>query len=158
LGFEEFIIFDQGRNKGPVYDKKGRYLYNLDREAELRFDDVKQHMAWNNSKNQNQSRRLTEPSRDISCLSKEKQSIYVAANGEVYPCCYLGFNPRTLAGMTGNQQIKKLFEDNDVKNDARESGLEQCISWFNLIEESWSKPTFAEGNMYICTKACGKCN
>jgi MoaA/NifB/PqqE/SkfB family radical SAM enzyme len=156
LGFKEFIIFDQGRNAGPVYDKKGNYLYNIDKEADLKFDRVEKHMEWYNSHFKDNGY-FMEPSSNISCMAVEKQSIYLAANGEVSPCCFLGFSPRTFKGIVGNPQIKQMLETNNIKNNALENSLEECISWFALIEKTWSIPKFEDGNMFICTKMCGKC-
>jgi radical SAM protein with 4Fe4S-binding SPASM domain len=104
------------------------------------------------------SRKITEPL-SISCKAIEKNSIYIAANGEVYPCCFLGHSPRTYkGGPQGIDQIKKLLEDNDIQNNAKDHSLEDCVNWFNLIEDTWSKSSIADGNMLICSNSCGKCN
>ena len=155
MGFKEFVLFDQGRNAGPVYDRKGQYLYNLEKNIKWKFDSVFDHMKFNAT---HVSRKITAPL-PVSCKAIEKTSIYIAANGEVYPCCFLGHSPRTYkGGIQGIDQIKKLLEDNGIQNNAKDRSLEECVNWFDLIEDTWSKSSFADGNMLICSKSCGKCN
>ena len=71
-------------------------------------------------------------SQALSCQTKQDSSIYMAANGEVYPCCYTGIFPRQIPG---SPQIKQLI--NNVNNNALEVGLESAISWLPSVEQSW---------------------
>jgi sulfatase maturation enzyme AslB (radical SAM superfamily) len=156
LGFKDFILFDQKRNKGPVYNKQGDYIYNLDKDNWLKFNNVKEHLNWY-EKWFDTKRYVLNPDDEISCESKNKQSIYISAAGEVYPCCQLGHNPRTYKDVVGNHQIKEMLEDNNVNNNALQNDLRNCIEWFNMVEQSWSLKSFEEGKLYICSQTCGKC-
>jgi hypothetical protein len=40
-------------------------------------------------------------------------------------------------------------------NNALELSLEECIQWFNRVEESWSKDTFENGRLVCCNDNCG---
>ena len=158
LGFNSFEIIDHGRDTGPVYDRKGQFLYNIGKpkrtleiqsSAQSLMKFRKKFKTFNLSKTYDTS---AEP----SCLAKKKNSIYVSAEGKVYPCCWLGHSPETydydLMGWT-NKQIRPLIE----KNDLNLYDLETCLSWFSKVEESWQKDSYEEGRVMRCDISCGTC-
>lgn len=71
-------------------------------------------------------------SQGLRCQTKQDNSIYVAANGEVYPCCYTGIFPRQMPGLP---QIRQLI--GDTNNNAIQAGLEHAISWLHRVEQAW---------------------
>jgi MoaA/NifB/PqqE/SkfB family radical SAM enzyme len=74
----------------------------------------------------------THGSSQLNCQTKKDSSIYIAANGEVYPCCYTGRFPRQMPGLP---QIKQLL--NDTNNNALEIGLPNALAWLVQVEEAW---------------------
>jgi hypothetical protein len=90
---------------------------------------------------------------DIKCAHKLNRDLYITANGEIYPCCYLGFYPKTMQH-AGNEQLKFIAQGNN----ALESSLEDCIKWFDSIEHTWNMPSIAEGRLYTCVDTCGSRN
>jgi MoaA/NifB/PqqE/SkfB family radical SAM enzyme len=68
----------------------------------------------------------------LKCQTKKDNSIYIAANGEVYPCCYTGVFPKQMPGLP---QIKQLIED--IDNNAVQVGLKSAISWLPRVEQAW---------------------
>jgi sulfatase maturation enzyme AslB (radical SAM superfamily) len=87
----------------------------------------------------------------VDCYAKRNQEIYVSANGEIYPCCWLGFYPLSKQGNPSTFQLRPLI----TENNALEYGIEHAINWFNQIEETWSK-TVPTGKIYTCNETCGK--
>ena len=162
LGFSVFKVVEEGRDQGPVYDKQGDLVHILGdwthhwdgvdhktvepyitkRKGEmLLFDDIAQYFT---------------PSKQINCEVKKTKSVYITANGEVYPCCYLGFYPLTNVGFGEqlevlNKQLRPLI----ANNNALEHPLSECIAWFNEIEKSWSCSTYQEGRLMKCDQQCG---
>lgn len=148
LGFKYFNLVDHGRNSGPVFDKNGNKVFHIGNSFDT-GSTAKTYMKLISTPT------LSAPVKDsISCMSKNLKTIYVAANGEVYPCCYLGFSPRTFKGYTGIEQIKELL--GLFNNNAKEKPLKQCIEWFNLVEETWKKKTYEQGLLYRCNLHCGQ--
>ena len=153
LGFDEFELVDHGRNTGPVFDREGKLVrtmgdYNgfTNIEDIIRFqqDPIKTY-AYNPYVNG-----LTH-----SCFTKNNNSIYIAANGLVYPCCYMAFNPLTYdQGFNGfvNRQIKPLVKQNSL----HEYDLETCIKWFGNVESAWTKDSYENGRLIQCDQVCGK--
>ena len=93
--------------------------------------------------------------KQITCEVKKSKSIYVTSTGEVYPCCYTGFYPRTYGHgqyyQVVNTQLKNIIEPNN----ALETSLEESIGWFNTIEQSWNESDFEQGRLLICNDVCG---
>ena len=84
------------------------------------------------------------------------KSIYIAANGDVGPCCFLGFYPKTYGAgqyhQATNAQIIPLIS----KNNALEYPLEECIKWFESVENSWKISNYEQGRLVICDNVCGQ--
>jgi hypothetical protein len=89
------------------------------------------------------------------CAAKEKKSIYVAANGEVYPCCWMGFYPRTFGHGEYHQAINAQIIPLLAPNNATEHALKDCISWFNNVTQTWNTKTYEQGRLIVCDDICG---
>jgi hypothetical protein len=156
LGFARFENIDEGRNRGPVYNRTGSFSHWLgepfsdrDREHPPAVQDMLQsHMTWFDPKTV-KSDKDTQPL-SLICQHKRQQEIYLAADGTVWPCCFLGFYPSTMTH-PGNSQIKDLV----VENNALEYGLDHCMAWFDRVEETWSRSSIADGRLYACVNSCG---
>lgn len=152
LGFTDFIRVDHGRNTGPVFDRQGnleRVLGNWTGSTELgdyldtiENGDMFLEDIWDTPK-------------QVSCQALKNSSIYVSSTGEVYPCCFMGFSPRTYGKgrwhQPVNQQIQELLDNNN----ALERPLRECIDWFNRIPGCWNKSNFEDGRLVVCDNACG---
>ena len=95
----------------------------------------------------------------ISCEAVANKGIYINSLGEVYPCCYLGFNPKTYGHGSANYlnvvntQLRPLV----TRNSALEHPLAECLEWFDQVEKTWNKPSYAEGRLVACNNMCGGC-
>jgi len=151
LGFCDFVIRDQGRNQGPVFAKNGKFSHWLgEPESETPNVDslIKNHITWFDHK---QKIPWINDGAEISCTHIKQKEIYIAADGSVYPCCFLGFFPKTMH-QPGNNQFKDLVKENNAK----EYDLEHCINWFDLVEKTWALPSVAQGKLYTCVNTCGQ--
>lgn len=152
-GFKEFRLEDHGRNSGPVFDRKGNLVHimgdwnahtNIEEIIEFHADSTKKYIYPAYDEN-----------RKLDCFTKNSKSIYIAADGKVYPCCYMGFSPHTYdKGFHGfiNSQIKKIIFNNDL----HQTTLEEAIKWFGNVESSWTKTSIENGRVVQCDVACGK--
>lgn len=96
----------------------------------------------------------------ISCKVATEKSVYVSAEGFVFPCCW-----------TGNQLYPWYFEpkSSQIWNTIRAlpqkeksiSALHNSIynvingDFFSKIEGAWDKPTVRDGKLKVCAKTCG---
>lgn len=157
LGFAQFELVDQGRNDGPVFDRSGNLTHEIGHRSVKPQETVMFYMERQQFYGEKKMYfKETAPSQNIQCVTKgPRKTIYIAANGEVYPCCWTGFYPRTYDGRLhyGNDQIKQLLGDFD--NNALHRPLEECLAWFVKIEKAWRQPTYYQGLPFICSRTCG---
>lgn len=156
LGFAEFENIYDGRDKTPVYTRDGRFSHHIGKllptESETPpswHDSVQNHITWydkNTVKLINDTEQL-----DLRCKHIIDREIYLAADGTVYPCCFLGFYPKSMHH-PGNRELRDLVTDNN----ALEVGLEKAISWFYQVERSWNQPSIAQGRTYQCVSTCNR--
>lgn len=159
IGFNIFLLVDDGRDNGPVFNKKKELVFTLG-PSKWQGDSGFEFLYRGNfdtnlqeSAHQNLLKHIS--IKEIQCEVSLSKSIYVSSTGDVFPCCYTGFSPGTYKSNNdvglGMQQISKIMYDNN----ALKNGLEQCISWFDRIEDSWQKPSFIEGRLITCNQSCG---
>ena len=155
LGFSRFENIDEGRNRGPVYARTGEFSHWLgqpytehERQNPPQVKDLlESHITWFNPGTVKLDKD-TMPLQ-ITCQHKRLEEIYIAADGTVWPCCFLGFYPATMHH-PGNSQLAPLV----AENNALEHDLAHCMAWFSRVEETWSKISIAEGRLYGCVNSC----
>jgi hypothetical protein len=149
LGFFDFIIRDQRRNQGPVFTRQGDFSHWLGKpwpdtpSAKALLQD---HTSWFDH-----TKKVSwiKESASIQCGHLNQKEIYIAADGSVYPCCYLGFFPETMQ-QPGNSQFKHLVKENN----ALKYSLEHCMNWFDDVEKTWALGSVAQGKLYTCATSC----
>jgi sulfatase maturation enzyme AslB (radical SAM superfamily) len=143
LGFSRFEFVDHGRNVFPVFDQKGRFRHHIgSHDQPVAFERV----LWLHYDGMSNTSQPVE-AKTINCKAVRDLSVYVSATGEVYPCCWLGFYPRTMYHM-GNDQLVKLLPAN---NNALDVGIEQALAWFDSIQHSWGSD-----QLVACATNCGQ--
>jgi MoaA/NifB/PqqE/SkfB family radical SAM enzyme len=152
LGFTYFNLVDDGRDTGPVFDREKKVTHILgDYRDSLDFDTLLERQTRSVKLNN-----FGAPAKQIVCKVQKDKSIYVNSLGEVYPCCWLGFNPKTYGKdyqylRHAGQQLQNLINDND----AEQVGLESAMTWFDQVSQSWDKFDYEQGQLLICNNTCG---
>ena len=154
MGFVHFENIYDGRDRGPVFDRDGSFSHYIGSttDSEKHTPEIKNllqgHVTWydKNLKFEKDTKKL-----NIQCMHKRNREIYLAADGTVYPCCFLGFYPKTM-NHPGNQELAPLVKENN----ALEYDLEHCLNWFDSVEETWQKESIAQGRLYQCVNTCNK--
>jgi MoaA/NifB/PqqE/SkfB family radical SAM enzyme len=157
MGFKRFQLMDYGRNSSPVFDKQKQLTHWIGQPP-----------AWYTNFDDMMLRRITVPTKfeeikqeqtpkPITCEVQKKKSIYVASTGDVYPCCYLGFEPRTFGRGAWHEPANAQFAHMIHRNNAIEHSLEECMAWFEEIDQTWTIPEFNQGRLIICNSQCGNC-
>lgn len=153
LGFNGFEIVYDGRDTGPVFSRTGEYLYQIGRDPGTSIPKIEKliegHLTWFDQKNYKFPKDTTDL--NLHCIHQKNREIYLAADGTVYPCCYLGFYPETMQH-PGNAQVRELIKENN----ALIYDLEHCMSWFDRVEETWNKSSIADGRLYHCVNNCNR--
>jgi MoaA/NifB/PqqE/SkfB family radical SAM enzyme len=156
LGFAEFENIWDGRDRGPAFTRDGVFSHHI---GDLRpteaaepppwQDWLRNHITWYDSRTVRHERDTKQLS--ISCVHKMKREVYIAADGTVYPCCFLGFYPQTMTH-PGNQELRELVQGNN----ALEVGLEKAMAWFDSVEKTWHRDSIQDGRTYQCVVSCNR--
>lgn len=153
LGFDRFWLVDHGRNQGPVYDKQGNLTHTLGRPTQTEFAVLFRSRTTDEVLLEDIiADRKQKP---IHCQVKRDRSIYISSTGDVYPCCFLGFNPKNYGHGNYHQAANSQFRHWVEENNALDHDLEHCIQWFKKIQESWAIEQFEQGRLIICNDVCG---
>lgn len=98
----------------------------------------------------------------IACRVKRERSVFVGAQGYVFPCCQT-YGSATLPDVYGREgpdtQLRDVIMANGGfrKINAREVGLRAAVEseMMARIEESWGACSVAEGKLRVCARVCG---
>lgn len=143
MGFHRFENIYDGRDKGFVFNKDGSFSHWIG-QPESKLPNLERMLNYHG--------KWTAPivpvrtDIKIDCWHKKNREIYVAADGSVYPCCFLGFYPETMVHQ-GNEKLKHLVKENN----ALQYDLAHCVEWFNQVEKTWSEQSIPQ-----CVSHCGK--
>jgi MoaA/NifB/PqqE/SkfB family radical SAM enzyme len=152
LRFKDFQLVDAGRDTFPVFNPDRTISHVIgDYTGSTDFNELYQQYQYYKI-NPNYAIEHETTNKEIDCFSKKHKQIYVCANGEVYPCCWLGFYPAHNLARPSNTQLQPIIR----KNNALEYDLVDTIDWFNAIENSWAKESVSSGKIYTCNQVCGK--
>jgi len=153
LGFVEFENIYDGRESTPVYTRDGEFSHQIGKPFDSTIPQIRDlltsHITWFDAKTVKVDRDITPL--NLRCIHKVNREIYIAADGSVYPCCFLGFYPATMKH-PGNSQLLPMVKENN----ALEYDLEHCMQWFEQVEESWKQESIAQGRLYTCVNTCGR--
>lgn len=156
LGFFAFENIWDGRDQGPVFHRDGTFSHWIGSSYCAKKHDVpdikpllENHITWFDHRTVKIDRDREQL--ELDCHHYRSQEIYIAADGSVYPCCYLGFYPGSMHH-PGNSQVQPLVSENN----ALIFPLEHCMAWFDRVQETWGKPSIQQGRLYTCVNSCGR--
>lgn len=150
IGFNDFQLVDTGRNKGPVFDRRGNLEYVIgDWQGKTNLADIMDVIEHGDMFLED----IDLPSSsDITCQSLSQKQIYVSAEGDVYPCCFMGFNPNTFGHGTWHQPVNSQIRTIARENNALVYGLEHCLRWFDAIPRCWH--AVGTDRLVVCDHHC----
>ena len=156
LGFIDFQLINEGRNTAPVFDRDGNLTHVLGKYIGEKDFKILFHKKTTDQIILEDILPGRTPSQSVACKTKKLGSIYIAATGDVSPCCWTGFYPKTYgAGQyheAANAQLIPLI----TKNNALEYPLTECIEWFKSVENAWKIDNYKQGRLVICDDVCGQ--
>ena len=151
MGFIRFKLIDGdgGRDTAPVFDKDKNLTHVLGNyTGETDFDKL--------FASKTQDDILLEdvipgkvPSESLTCETITDKSIYIAANGDVSPWCYMGFYPQTYGKGSYHQAANGQLLPLIFENNAIEHSIEHCIQWFSTVEKRWQEKTYEKGRLLM---------
>jgi hypothetical protein len=156
LGFSRFELVDHGRDTGPVFNKNGELVHVLGNYTGERDIKLLYHKKTEGFLGKLETYfESMPPKKQVSCYARNNRSIYIAANGEVSPCCWTGFYPKTYGKGTFHEAANSQLIPLISKNNALDHGLTECLEWFNDVESKWNTDTYQNGRLLCCDVHCG---
>jgi MoaA/NifB/PqqE/SkfB family radical SAM enzyme len=155
LGFVNFQIVDHGRNIGPVFDKTGQHTHVIGKYSGTTEFQVLFHKKKTDEVLLEDIVDTRIPKKTVHCKTVVNQSIYIAATGDVSPCCWTGFYPKTYGSGEYHQAVNAQLAPLISKHNALEYSLEECVMWFNDIKKCWDISTYEQGRLVACDDNCG---
>jgi sulfatase maturation enzyme AslB (radical SAM superfamily) len=154
MGFFGFENIYDGRDTGPVFTRDGEFTHYIGPTPPGSQPPpiqalIESHVTWYDAKTFRSHKDV--PNLSMNCIHKQNQEIYIAADGSVYPCCFLGFYPHTM-NHPGNRELAPMV----TENNALQYPLEHCLEWFESVDQAWSRSSIAKGRPYQCVSTCGK--
>lgn len=156
LGFTRFQTVDHGRNIGPVFDKHGNHTHVIGKYSGPTEFKMLFHKKKTDTVLLEDIVDVREPKKKISCDTTTRKSIYIAANGDVSPCCWTGFYPTTYRAGEYLQAVNSQLAPLIARNNALEHSIEDCIQWFDTVKQSWNHNTYEQGRLVVCDDNCGR--
>ena len=166
FGFNMFIVNDQGRDDG--YVKTGENSFYLIEPADHKNKDFKiplpeiknsDHIEYDKFMTSQglgyyrDKEKSWQEKRTLNCHQHlDREMVYINSVGELYPCCYLGFNPKTYVLSNQNKQLKEILSK--FNNNLLEVDWNTAIEWFTVIEEGWKKDSVKNGMVLGCILNC----
>lgn len=170
MGFQKFNV-----------KKTGRFFSNTRSEVKLRQEvlgsngDIEYYLEMpENPKYQNQALKKEDElvqkyghlekyldQVTIECKVAAEKSVYVSAEGFVFPCCWTGNQLYPWYLSPRSSQVWKMIDSLEMQEQSI-SALKRPIAdivdgeFFKKIEKSWSLPTTVSGKLKPCAKTCGK--
>jgi len=98
----------------------------------------------------------------VQCKVSAEKSLYISAEGLVFPCCWTGIQLYPWYQKEKSSQVWKMIdalpEGADSIN-ALKRPLGEIVGgpfFQNDIPERWERPSVAEGKLKVCSRICGK--
>ncbi|MFS4459356.1 radical SAM protein [Bdellovibrio sp. HCB2-146] len=174
-GFQDFQVkntsrfFDksttQTRASFPVQNNEDQVIYELrptslpdyqNKALEKDYKEVVEHYGsvaeyWDRA--------------EIQCRVAAEKSIYVSAEGLVFPCCWTAgqLYPSKSPATAENNEVLRLLENMPEKKQslsALHHSAQEIIEgefFQSLLPNSWALPSVKSGKLQVCAKTCGAC-
>ena len=170
MGFKQFRIKKTGRffknatgepnPRREVWDNDGNVVYYLEQPS-IEYQnqsilDVEQiNEDYGSMKNY-----LDKTEIKCKVLPVEGSSIYVSADGNVFPCCWIGTQTSIWSLPKETGEIWNLIKATGGINklNAKYIPIEEIVvgDFFQAVKESWSLDSMEAGKLKICASTCGQ--
>lgn len=166
MGFQQFRVKKTGRffSNTRLEGKDRQEVWNRNGEVEYYIEKPTNPVYTNDSLEKEQQLVDTFGSMQnyvdqtcVKCKVAEDHSIYISAEGLVFPCCWTANQMYIWYTPFKKNEIWSLLNGDTTQISALENDLKSIIEgkFFNDIASSWSKSNTSDGKLKVCAKTCG---
>lgn len=149
LGFAESVFRDTDRDRGPVYNRKGTKIHWL--KTDWNWPDQIDQSFVQHRITESQHYSVDKPQhKTISCWAEKTKSVYISADGCVYPCCWVGHSPQTYKSFASISQWNQETAPLIANNHAPTVGIEAAMAWFESLADTWQSDNKPGVCLYTC--------
>lgn len=155
--FLDSTILDYGKH--PVYDAKGNIKYYIEMPDNKEYRNNTEDEIFEKI-NSNKTFNKYLDSVHIECQTVKTKGIFISAFGEVFPCCtvYQQVCYGSIFGVNDSQELNEynIYKKYDLS--AFNHSIKEIVmgTFFENIQDSFSKKSILEGKCKSCSRACGK--
>ena len=131
MGFAEILPRPTNRFQGPVYNRQGQKIHWLANDwawpdiVDENFVKIKQQEIYKYP--------VEKIDQAVVCWAEKNRSVYIAADGHAYPCCWVGHNPHSYRSHTAISRWNDETAQYICNNHAPTVGLEAALKWFDTM-------------------------
>jgi MoaA/NifB/PqqE/SkfB family radical SAM enzyme len=136
------------------YKDRKRYLDRYEKNVNNMTNIIYQKIALEDLKTQDNS--------SITCKAVERKEIFIASDGTLLPCCYVG--TQHTSGYAKSEDLQLKHEMNKWSKDAfnlNNHSIVEILSsgaFDRIFADSWNKKSCGDGKLIVCANACGENN
>lgn len=166
LGFQTFVVKKTNRffrngnqvQRAEVQDRNGNIEYFLELPTKNEYQNAA-FVQLNRSRNPGEAYHSYLDETEIRCKAVDSQSVYISAEGLVFPCCWTASLYRSNAQSVREiwRLIDKLPDGKDSIN-AKLNPLSEVINgrfFQEFFPAAWEKNSGAD-RLMVCARTCGK--
>ena len=171
MGFEKFTVKKTGRffsnqqskvkTKQDVLNKKRQVEYSLHLPKNIKYQNLSLQKEKNLIQNYGSMEEYLNQT-PISCRVGEEKSIYINAEGLVFPCCWTANQLYPWYFKKKSSQVWKLILQLPEKEKSlcgkthSIESISQGGFFQKMIPESWKAKDIKKDRLRVCAKTCGK--
>lgn len=171
MGFQKFVIKKTGRffsnqrsqvkSQQPVRNNKGEVEYFLEMPENPNYRNPSLTMSKNLTVS-NQSLYEHFNQTPIVCKAAAEKSIYISAEGYVFPCCWLANQLYPWYYKEKEGQVWQFIDSLPQKEqslDLKKRSLRDIVEdifFQKLVPQSWQGKDIKKDRLQVCAKTCGK--
>jgi TPR repeat protein/MoaA/NifB/PqqE/SkfB family radical SAM enzyme len=143
----------------PVKDRKGEIVGQLERPTNSAYQNQALEGLGSLQSRYGSMERYLDAT-EIRCKVQAIRSVYVSADGYVFPCCWLGAQVHQRVGRSRSELLALLERLGGTDHiDAHRRSVREIVEdefFQRLIPDSWSKSGCAAGKLRTCARVCGQ--
>ena len=171
MGFDQFVVKKTGRffsneksqvkNSQQVLNKKGEVEYFLEPPENIKYQNQSLQKKEQLSEEYGSLHNYLNQT-EIQCRVSREKSLYVSAEGLVFPCCWTANQLYPWYLKRRSSQMWKFIDrlpEKETSLNGKIHSIEHIVQgdfFQTLVPESWNGKDITKDKLRVCAKTCGR--